>query len=140
MGLKGSTRPVAVQLPPHFVQCYTYFFFTQDVFLIIRQVHRNCICVYGCFYESACNVFIWASVFGGYANNKGTHRTAHLRSLISAFVIRLLESIMSRHGAKEISIFFLSFFFSIYTAWRSLSSIIGRCTLYTPGCRMKAYK
>ena len=35
---------------------------------------------------------------------------------------------------------FLSFFLSLYTAWRSLSSIIGRCTLYTPGCRMKAYK
>ena len=35
---------------------------------------------------------------------------------------------------------FLSFFLSLslYTAWRSLSSIIGRCTLYTPGCRMKA--
>ena len=32
------------------------------------------------------------------------------------------------------------FFFSLYTAWRSLSSIIGRCTLYTLGCRMKAYK
>ena len=29
---------------------------------------------------------------------------------------------------------------SLYTAWGSLSSIIGRCTLYTPGCRMKAYK
>ena len=26
------------------------------------------------------------------------------------------------------------------TGWRSLSSIIGRCTLYTPGRRMKAYK
>ena len=25
------------------------------------------------------------------------------------------------------------FFLSLYTAWRSLSSIIGRCTLYTPG-------
>ena len=33
-----------------------------------------------------------------------------------------------------------SFFLSLYTAWRPLSSIIGRCTLYTPGCRMKAYK
>ena len=26
-----------------------------------------------------------------------------------------------------------AFFLSLYTAWRSLSSIIGRCTLYTPG-------
>ena len=31
---------------------------------------------------------------------------------------------------------FLSFFLSLYTAWRSLSSIIGRCTLYTPGCTL----
>ena len=30
----------------------------------------------------------------------------------------------------------LSFFLSLYTAWRSLSSIIGRCTLYTPGCTL----
>ena len=34
----------------------------------------------------------------------------------------------------------LSLSLSLYTPWRSLSSIIGRCTLYTPGCRMKAYK
>ena len=34
--------------------------------------------------------------------------------------------------------FFLSFF--LYILPDPLSSIIGRCTLYTPGCRMKAYK
>ena len=33
---------------------------------------------------------------------------------------------------------FLSFF--LYILPDPLSSIIGRCTLYTPGCRMKAYK
>ena len=33
---------------------------------------------------------------------------------------------------------FLSFF--LYIMPDPLSSIIGRCTLYTPGCRMKAYK
>ena len=32
----------------------------------------------------------------------------------------------------------LSFF--LYILPDPLSSIIGRCTLYTPGCRMKAYK
>ena len=35
---------------------------------------------------------------------------------------------------------FLSSFFFLYILPNPLSSIIGRCTLYTPGCRMKAYK
>ena len=33
---------------------------------------------------------------------------------------------------------YLSFF--LYILPDPLSSIIGRCTLYTPGCRMRAYK
>ena len=35
-------------------------------------------------------------VFGGFANNKGTDQPVNLSSLISAFVIPLLESIISR--------------------------------------------
>ena len=31
-------------------------------------------------------------------------------------------------------------FFFLYILPDPLASIIGRCTLYTPGCRMKAYK
>ena len=31
-------------------------------------------------------------------------------------------------------------FVYLYTASPSFASIIGRCTLFTPGCRMKAYK
>ena len=38
----------------------------------------------------------------GFANNKGTDQPAHMHSLISAFVVRLTESIMSRHSASEI--------------------------------------
>ena len=41
----------------------------------------------------------------GIANNKGVDQPAHPRSLISAFVIRLLESIISRLAASEISYF-----------------------------------
>ena len=37
----------------------------------------------------------------GFANNNGTH----LHSLISAFVIPLLESIISKHTPREISLF-----------------------------------
>ena len=33
--------------------------------------------------------------FMSYANNKGTDQPAHQRSLISAFVVRLLDSIIS---------------------------------------------
>ena len=41
----------------------------------------------------------------GFANNKGPDQPAHLRSLISAFVICLLESFISRHAMSVISIF-----------------------------------
>ena len=40
-----------------------------------------------------------------FANNKGADQPAHPRSLISAFVIRLLESIISRLAINEISVF-----------------------------------
>ena len=40
----------------------------------------------------------------GFANNKGAGQPAHRRSLISAFVIRLLESIISMLATSEISI------------------------------------
>ena len=44
-------------------------------------------------------------VFWGFANNTGTDQPVHPRSLISAFVIRLLESIISRLDTREISVF-----------------------------------
>ena len=40
-----------------------------------------------------------------FANNQGADQPAHPRSLISAFVIRLLESIVSRLSTSEISNF-----------------------------------
>ena len=51
----------------------------------------------------------WAStqenLSSGFANNKGTDQPAHLHSLISAFVIQLLESFISRLATSKISIF-----------------------------------
>ena len=38
-----------------------------------------------------------------YANNKGADQPAHLRSLISAFVVRCLDSIISLNSIAEIS-------------------------------------
>ena len=43
----------------------------------------------------------------GFANNKVADQPAYLRSLISAFVIPLLESIISKLATREISIFLL---------------------------------
>ena len=43
--------------------------------------------------------------FGGFANNKGADQPAHPHSLISAFVIRFLESMIFKLAASEISIF-----------------------------------
>ena len=40
-----------------------------------------------------------------YTNNKGTDQPAHLCSLISAFVIHFLESIMTPLDSPKISIF-----------------------------------
>ena len=47
--------------------------------------------------EKAC---VW-----GFANNKGAEQPAHPRSLISAFVIHLLESIISKLATGEFLIF-----------------------------------
>ena len=41
----------------------------------------------------------------GLANNKGADQPAHPSCLINAFVIRLLESIISKFATSEISIF-----------------------------------
>ena len=41
----------------------------------------------------------------GFANNKGADQPAHPRSLISAFVIRLLESTTFNLATRKISIF-----------------------------------
>ena len=67
-------------------------------------------------------LFLWFSIFKGnlsysgiyepghekmclmsYANNKGADQTAHPRSLISAFVVRCLDSIISLDFIAEIS-------------------------------------
>ena len=41
----------------------------------------------------------------GFANNTGADQPAHLRSLISAFVIHFVESIICKLSTGEISIF-----------------------------------
>ena len=52
---------------------------------------------------------IWASLQENmsslFANNKGADQPVHPLSLISTFVIRLLESIISKLATSEISLF-----------------------------------
>ena len=43
----------------------------------------------------------------GFANNKGEDQPVHPHSLVSSFVIHVLERIISKLAAKEISIFML---------------------------------
>ena len=40
-----------------------------------------------------------------FVNNKGVDQPAHPHSLISAFVIRLLKSVISKLATRDISIF-----------------------------------
>ena len=49
-----------------------------------------------------------------FANNKGPDQHAHTRSLISAFVIYLFESIISKLATSEFSIFLL-----VSVAWET---------------------
>ena len=58
--------------------------------------HLQCLII-GPQHEKTC---LW-----GFANNTGADQPAHPRSLISAFVIRFLVSIISRLATSEISIF-----------------------------------
>ena len=54
----------------------------------------------------------------GLANNKGADQPAHPRSLISTFVIGLLESTISKLATSEISIFKL-----VFVAWETSLSL-----------------
>ena len=45
-------------------------------------------------------------VLGG-VNNKGADQSAHPSGLISAFVIRVMESIIPKHATREFLIFYL---------------------------------
>ena len=61
----------------------------------IKQYHQDLYSLYGP--EKNC--------LRGLTNNKGADQPVHLRSLISAFAICLLESIISRLATSNISIF-----------------------------------
>ena len=47
------------------------------------------------------------NLFSVFANNKGADQPAHPHSLINAFAIRAIESIISRHITSEFLIFYV---------------------------------
>ena len=61
------------------------------------------------FYSKSTYVTIWVStqekLSSGFMNNIGADQPAHPRRLLSAFVIRVLESIIFKLVTSEISIF-----------------------------------
>ena len=71
---------------------------TYMVPLILKQVtEQSSLLLYGPRREKTC--------LPGFANNIGADQPAHLRSLISGFVIRFLESNVCKLASGEISIF-----------------------------------
>ena len=58
-----------------------------------------------CIKEESILVSMRENLSSWFANNKGADQSAHLRSLISTFVIRSLESIISKLATSEILIF-----------------------------------
>ena len=68
------------------------------------------------FFQSLCYLLLWLCVgifepwreqtcLPGFVNIKGKDQPAHLRSLINAFGIHLLESIISKLATSETSLF-----------------------------------
>ena len=73
--------------------CWKVRYPVKEQFLMIRQLER--IYLYEPGHEKMCLM--------SYANNKGADQPAHPRSLISAFVVRYLDSIISLDSTAEIS-------------------------------------
>ena len=61
----------------------------------------------------------------GLRNNKGADQPAHLCSLISTCIIRLLESILSELATSEISFFYSAGLFEYYFVANSQDRSIG---------------
>ena len=68
----------------------------------------------------------WENLFLPYANNKDADQSAHPRSLISAFVVRCLDSLIPLVSISEISSLYLA-----YVAAQAGLSLTGSQTLKT---------
>ena len=75
------------------------------VMALARQHVWSGVAVHSLFTVRLCDN--WAATRGNlwFANNTGADQPAHSRSLISAFVIRILESIICKPATDEVSIF-----------------------------------
>ena len=83
---------------------YSYFYLNTKK----HYVHKMTIFLAPQIIKYTFAVMIWASrrdnLSSGFANNKGADQPVHLHRLISAFVIRFLESIISKLATSNISI------------------------------------
>ena len=79
---------------------------TTDLPYVIRLEHEPLTtCWPGRFVTALCGPQCEKTYLREFANNTGPGQPAHLRSLISAFVICFLESIISKLASSEISLF-----------------------------------
>ena len=82
--------------------CYSFTYQTVSCKVIEVLTLQEIRCVH-------CSMIGWATtrenLSSGFANNIGADQPAHPRSLISAFVIRFLESTIFNLATREISIF-----------------------------------
>ena len=107
----GSSEEVVCECKNHL--------FVSDVVVLLRSVSRRVLVVpsralgvpYRAIYGSAitgtssqvlCWATSWENLFMSYANNKGADQPAHVRSLISAFVVCCLDSIIPLVSISEI--------------------------------------
>ena len=66
---------------------------------LVKISQNHLIVIHGPFLKKTC--------LEGFANNKSADQPAHTRSLISAFVIHILDSMISKLATSEIIIFLL---------------------------------
>ena len=75
---------------------HSKIFYLLQVLSLAKNINLSSSILYGLQGDKTC---LW-----GFANNKGADQPAHACSLISAFVICLLETIISKLAPSEISL------------------------------------
>ena len=85
-----------------------YMWFCWSTFVCCSKSHTGLIPCLSCFIYDVKWASSWENLLLPYANNKGADQPAYLRSLISPFVARCLDSIIPLVFISEISSFYLA--------------------------------
>ena len=97
---KSSACPVKNMIQCKAVQVLVvnWYFVVKDMYIQVQLLFKSfSMTLYGPQREKTC--------LRGLANNTGADQPAHPRSLISAFVIRFLKSVISKLATSEILVF-----------------------------------